>query len=964
MSAEFQQELARLRRVKELEEKFMAAGAEPSGQNSPSSDPRHPVWAGPPGATTTEQGANPLSNVRRAMGQTARYGAEGIADLLGIVADPLAATANMGMDAVGSSRPRFPRLRDTVSGVADKMGLPGPQGDTEKVIAEASRGAVGAFTGAGIARQIGKNVVAPLGRKAVAMFAEKPILQAAGGASASAAGEKTRQGGGGPVEQFVASLVAGMSPAAAAGTLQALRAVLGGNELGGRAANVRQAVDKFQRETGKSREELASWLDDALAQPEILPGSQPTTAQAMGRVRPDETNTNALFAMERKLAANDPALAGMLDARDVKRNQVRRDAFDAMAPEGNPQAVADSVQARVARLQALAQAKQQAATGKAQARLASAGRPIEDAVAGDSIERVHDDAYGAFKGEVSKAYQDPALTSPDRFMKLPAKAVQRAMKDLFNSRANMADPELVKITDNILSAAQEKGAVPFELYNKFRSDLSKNAQAARIAQNYTGEREANTILEKLDKLVVMNSNHPSAQRMTPDVQQEVNDAVTRAKALRTEQGQKFETGPMRALNQVGGDKAPKLQGAEIPSKFFHSGKSAREDAQRYITSYGQYPEARETMQRYITQKLRDEATDANGVIDPAKLRAWRNNHKDALTEYDALLSPLPRRGEPKGDPNRLGRRFENIADAQEAADSIGGRMVRSQKEIDKSAAGLLLKMDVDDAIAKAMNSTSKEVDLRRLKHLVGPRGEAGRAAGRKVTWSSEKAQDANAQSADIALRDSAELGLKRGMLDFLQKESTSYVKKTPGQDGLTLTQSGLTKAFEKHKDKLKQVFDKPGEMENIARIVKDTEQGAHSFNAGRRGGSDTVAKLDSVSIAKAVMNHKVLTGLAGVTGVSAVTGGAYTAGLVGASIVKGIADVLADKSAVQVQAILRDMMLDPATARLMTQKATESELKRFLPRLQKAVNRYAAGATTELASDVSGEIWSEDDVGR
>ena len=79
-----------------------------------------------------EQFNKAISSLPRQAGLTARYGLEGLADVAGIVTNPIAATAN----AMGAN---MPRLRDATSGVLDKIGLPSPNTPTERVVGDASR---------------------------------------------------------------------------------------------------------------------------------------------------------------------------------------------------------------------------------------------------------------------------------------------------------------------------------------------------------------------------------------------------------------------------------------------------------------------------------------------------------------------------------------------------------------------------------------------------------------------------------------------------------------------------------------------------------------------------------------------------------------------------------------------------------------------------------------------------------
>lgn len=168
-----------------------------------------------------------LSAIPRQLGLTARHGIEGLAEIGGIVSNPLAATAN----AIGAG---FPRLQDATSRLLDTVGLPRPNTPRERVVGDASRllaGGGGMVKGAQLADKalpaatklaslarthgIGRNV------SAVTMpsqLAARPGLQAASAVGAGAAGGYTRETGGDPYSQLVMSVLGGVAaPSAVAG---------------------------------------------------------------------------------------------------------------------------------------------------------------------------------------------------------------------------------------------------------------------------------------------------------------------------------------------------------------------------------------------------------------------------------------------------------------------------------------------------------------------------------------------------------------------------------------------------------------------------------------------------------------------------------------------------------------------------------------------------------------------------
>lgn len=147
-----------------------------------------------------------LNAIPRQAGLAARYGVEGLADVAGIAANPLAATFNA---ALGTN---FPRTRDAVAPILDRIGLPKPETATERVVGDASRilaSGGGMVKGAQTAGQ-----VAP----AVAQLAARPGLQAASAVGSGLAGGYTRETGGDPTSQFIMSVLGGVAaPGAVAG---------------------------------------------------------------------------------------------------------------------------------------------------------------------------------------------------------------------------------------------------------------------------------------------------------------------------------------------------------------------------------------------------------------------------------------------------------------------------------------------------------------------------------------------------------------------------------------------------------------------------------------------------------------------------------------------------------------------------------------------------------------------------
>lgn len=890
----------------------------------------------PPAPATPARGFG--SELGRQVALTARHGAEGVADLLGLVVDPFTGLVNKGLEAAGVPG-RGLGIRDAVSRVADAVGLPKPENDRERWVGKATAGVAGAASPIGVARKVAEKATSEVGKRVadafagtvaapaktsgatsagagrVRQFAQKvsnqvtdkvggagaraqigaDAAQAVGGGAAGAAGEMVRQDGGNEVEQFLASFVAGMTPAAAAASLRALRAGLAG-EHWFTAGRERQAAEKLKKLVKPGQEgNLVQILDQAIAKGEVLPGSAPTTAQAISKGSPGNLADDA-FVIERT-AAEPQAIA-----REAQRDAVRKAALDELAPQGDPNALSEGVQARVQRLMGIAQASQARRTQTAQARLAQAGAPIQDAHAGDAIRAVDDRVYEQARGRTSDAYNDPRLQAMET--ELPVEQIDEIMARYYGATPELADPKLRQLAASTRRLSRPEPVEPSRLILPpgvrppapaepaiprvpFRDIQNLRAAAGSLA-NEAGRDGATQTSSAAGEMKRALSDIPPGRGATP----EQIELYQKARATRADQGERFETGPLKALRQTGSDGAPQVAGAEIPKKFFHTGDSAREDATRFMKAYGDQPQAIETARRYIVQQLRDQATDANGVIDAVRLNRWVDAYRPALEAVDPSLIATMRR----------------VQNAQRLADSAGARQVRWQRDIDRSALGLVLRSDTPEhAVEKAMTSKSALHDLRQLAHQV--RGD----------------------------RDAVN-GLRRAMIDFVQTKADKHMAKTPGQTGPTLGQAGFSRALKTYDSKLRQVFSEE-ELAVMRRVSEDLEQGALSVNAHRGGGSDTQPKLSMAS---------TLSGLL-VPGSGAVTGALGT-----------VRDWLLTGSRQEVKRLFQEALMDPTFARDLAKRASESEAKKLLPRLQQLGNRFGFGASTMATSDLNGLDQPED----
>lgn len=156
------------------------------------------------------------SSFGRQMGLTARAAGKGLAETVGIVADPIA----VGLNAIGAN---IPRLGYSAEQAMDAIGLPRPQGKAENIIGK------GVEMGSGTLAFGGAASLIPKMKSAASHLGS----QVAAGVAGGAAGEGAKQYGGGPMSQFGSAMGASLlTPAAVATASPLLSGVVNKTETG------------------------------------------------------------------------------------------------------------------------------------------------------------------------------------------------------------------------------------------------------------------------------------------------------------------------------------------------------------------------------------------------------------------------------------------------------------------------------------------------------------------------------------------------------------------------------------------------------------------------------------------------------------------------------------------------------------------------------------------------------------
>lgn len=183
-------------------------------------------------APTSVKAGSAINSIPRQLGLTARYGLEGLANTAQIITEPLRYLTDSLTPGKANSLP----LGVFATQLANKIGLPSPEGANERVIGDATRLGFGAIGGGGVAQKlggagsdalqfVGKNseaIAQTVAQKFAQTMGVNPLQQVGSAAGAGLAGGASREAGGGELMQAGASVLGGIGGGVAAGISPAL----------------------------------------------------------------------------------------------------------------------------------------------------------------------------------------------------------------------------------------------------------------------------------------------------------------------------------------------------------------------------------------------------------------------------------------------------------------------------------------------------------------------------------------------------------------------------------------------------------------------------------------------------------------------------------------------------------------------------------------------------------------------
>lgn len=158
-------------------------------------------------APASVQAGKEINSIPRQIGLTARYGLEGVANTAQIVTEPLRQFITDPLARAFGGKSGRP-LGEEATLLADRLGLPSPEGANERVVGDATRLVAGAG-GLGAGARTASAAPGMVGRAAEFLSSKMP-QQLGGAAGAGLVGGASREAGGGTMTQGAASLIGGV----------------------------------------------------------------------------------------------------------------------------------------------------------------------------------------------------------------------------------------------------------------------------------------------------------------------------------------------------------------------------------------------------------------------------------------------------------------------------------------------------------------------------------------------------------------------------------------------------------------------------------------------------------------------------------------------------------------------------------------------------------------------------------
>ena len=741
----------------------------------------------------------------------------------------------------------------------------------------------------------------------------------------------------------------------------------------GLSATQGQQITAGQRLRGAATkpDELAGSLD--VEQPDLVPGSKPTTYQLSGD--PGVGN------LERGAAARNPA---PFVARRAEQNRARVGAIEGEAPfEAQPGAVGDYFRRQLADIDAAHASRETAArTGVDQATEGVGGTQFATpAEYGQQLRGNLSDLNTAAKARESSLWR---AIDPDGNLTLPTSGLRQASAGIQGDMPSVARP-MDGEERAIFDAADALPAVaPFEDVRALRGRITdETRRLAATPGNNQIIRRLTILRSSLDDALETGVNHVADQDAAmvagghidanatafARLQQEAADFISRRDAaaanLAGTASQGVRTGRPgnggsrpAAVSSAPGAEGSLGRGPGIPSgNQGLPGEAPPTVDQDALDRYAAARQAtRERNQTYGTGPVGQSLAPGPGgtpyrlpdSVVPAQfwragprgsegVQAFTHAGGDISTLQDYAASDLRRAAQRPDGTLDLGRynawvkrfdpalseqpelraRFQTLADAQATLEQTAAARRAATSALEDSAARHFLGADPDIAVGKAFGTANPEQTFADLVRLTG---------------------------GDPA----ASQGLKRAVTDYILRHFRGNAE--AGDTGVNLLKADQYQTFITRQEKaLRRLFGNDG-FANLEAVSDDLRRANRSITGTKLPGGSNTAQ-DTAAMAKAEGGNTVLSHIlaeAGAGAVGTVTGGP----MVGAGawlttkVLGGMRSIGMDKVNDLVQAAL----LNPTLARTLLAKVPARPQPYILDRLARQLRALSVESATQAAT--------------
>ena len=343
-----------------------------------------------------------------------------------------------------------------------------------------------------------------------------------------------------------------------------------------------------------------------------------------------------------------------------------------------------------------------------------------------------------------------------------------------------------------------------------------------------------------------------------------------------DRAQTFGATPNAAILKRSGQGGPyNMTTPAVPGSIFFPGPKAAATVENFRNAVGEGP-AFDTLADYASSQLRRATTQPDGTLNPNTVASWRAAHADALRSFPALDA--------------------SFADAGQASQTMAATAEARREALDAYQTGIVGRVlgvsdpsDVTRTVGSIFGRKDSVLQMQRLA------AEAGQTPEGKD-------------------------GLRKAIVDYMTGRLVSNTEAATTGRG-TLKADQFQTFVKQNQPALKAVFS-DNELGTMQAVADDLQRANRSIAAvklpgGSNTAQDTFAVGKSDTPASALM--KIVLASGGAAGIGAIFGGPI--GGAAAAIGTGTVQALRQAGLHKVDDLVRDAMLDPATARILLAKA-------------------------------------------